>query len=301
MVKSSIPRAALDIGSNTIRLLVAQVSGDDLIPTEDASEFVRLGKGVDASGQLQEDRIVAAIEAIKRLSARARELGAEEVIAIATSAVRDASNRDDFVRRVHDDTGLDVRILTGGEEARLTYLGATLGSPVKNGAVICDLGGGSAELIFATESGLQWARSLQIGSGRLTEQFVRHDPPTNDELQAVRHHVRSLLRDLPPADAATTILTGGTASHIAFLLEKGGDRTELDRADLERVEALLRTESVDHLVTGRGVSRERAEVLPAGVTAAAAIVEFYDTRNVVITRRGIREGAIVDRGHQVAL
>lgn len=292
------PLAALDIGSNTIRLLVAQVSGDSLVPIEDASEFVRLGRGVDASGELQDDRIVTAIAAIERLSARAKELGADGVTAIATSAVRDASNRDEFVRRVRDATGISVRILSGDEEARLTYLGATLGNPVENGAVICDLGGGSAELIFATSSGLQWAQSLQIGSGRLSEQFVQHDPPTNDELEALRHQVRAMLRDLPPADATTSILTGGTASHIAYLLEKGGDRTQVNRADLERVVALVSTASADQLVSERGVRRERAEVLPAGVTAAAAIVEFYDTPNVIITRRGIREGAIVDSVRQ---
>jgi exopolyphosphatase / guanosine-5'-triphosphate,3'-diphosphate pyrophosphatase len=292
------PLAALDIGSNTIRLLVARVSGDGLIPIEDASEFVRLGKGVDASGELQEDRIVAAIAAIERLSTRAKELGADGVTAIATSAVRDASNRDEFVRRVRDGTGIPVRILSGDEEARLTYLGATLGSPMKDGAVICDLGGGSAELIFATSSGLQWAQSLQIGSGRLSEQFVHHDPPTNDELEDLRHHVRAMMRDLPPADATTSILTGGTASHIAYLLEKGGDRVQVNRADLERVVALVSTESADQLVNERGVRRERAEVLPAGVTAAAAIVEFYDTPNVIITRRGIREGVIVDSVRQ---
>jgi exopolyphosphatase / guanosine-5'-triphosphate,3'-diphosphate pyrophosphatase len=292
------PRAALDIGSNTIRLLVAQVSGDNLIPNEDTSEFVRLGKGVDASGELREDRIVAAIEAIKHLSARATELGADGVTAIATSAVRDASNREDFVYRIRDATGIRVRILSGDEEARLTYLGATLGSPIENGAVICDLGGGSAELIFATSSGMQWARSLQIGSGRLTEQFMHHDPPTNDELDALRRQVRVLLRNLPPADATSSILTGGTASHIAYLLEKGGDRTQVNRAELDRVVTLVGSESADQLVNGRGVRRERAEVLPAGVTAAVAIVEYYDTPNVIITRRGIREGVIVDSVHQ---
>src|SRR5206468_1631880 len=144
---------------------------------EDVSEFVRLGKGVHASGRLQEDRIVAAIDAVGRLTARATARGAQKVTAIATSAVRDAANRDEFVRRVLDATGVRIRILSGDEEAQLTYLGATLGNPLGNGAVICDLGGGSAELIFASPAGIEWAQSLQLGSGRLTEQFVHHDPP----------------------------------------------------------------------------------------------------------------------------
>jgi exopolyphosphatase/guanosine-5'-triphosphate,3'-diphosphate pyrophosphatase len=300
VVISAAPRAALDIGSNTIRLLVARFSHGNLVPIDDASEFVRLGKGVHASGLLQEDRVAAAIEAITSLEARATELGAEGVIAIATSAVRDASNRDEFVRRVHDATGVRIRILSGDEEARLTFLGATLGNPVEDGAVICDLGGGSAELIFATSTGIEWARSLQLGSGRLTEQFVHHDPPGDGELEGVREHVRGLLRDLPEARATATILTGGTASHIAFLLEKGGDQIALRTGDLEQVVTLVRSQSVDHLVEDHGVRRERAEVLPAGVTAAAAVVEFYGTEHITITRRGIREGAIVDNVRQIA-
>jgi exopolyphosphatase / guanosine-5'-triphosphate,3'-diphosphate pyrophosphatase len=289
-----MPRAVLDVGSNTIRLLVARISPETFEPIEDASEFVRLGKGVDASGRLQDDRIVAAVDAVRALVARAASLGADTVIAIATSAVRDASNRDDFVRRVHDATGVEIRILSGDEEARLTFLGSILGSPVDAGTIICDLGGGSAELIFATPGGMEWARSLQLGSGRLTEQFIRHDPPEARELEQVRQFVRRLLLGLPPTEAMKSVLTGGTASHIGYLLAKGGDPIDLDAEDLKRVLALMRTKSAARLVEEHGVRRERAEVLPAGVTAAAAIVEYYDTQRVTITQRGIREGALVD-------
>ena len=294
MVISGAPRAVLDVGSNTIRLLVARVSPETFEPIEDASEFVRLGKGVDASGNLREDRIVAAIEAIRALVARARALGAEEVMAIATSAVRDAGNRDEFVQRVRDTTGVEIRILSGDEEARLTYLGAILGNPVTDGTVICDLGGGSAELIFATPRGMEWARSLQLGSGRLTEQFVQHDPPEGAELEQVREYVRRLLRELPQVEATKSVLTGGTASHIGYLLGKGGDPIDLDPGDLEIVLTLTSTKSADRLVEEYGVRRERAEVLPAGVAAAAAVVEYYQTPRISITQRGIREGALVD-------
>lgn len=294
MVTSTGPKAALDIGSNTIRLLVARFSDGRFVPIEDVSQFVRLGKGVHASGGLQEERILAAIDAIKGLAARAKALGVDEVIAIATSAVRDASNRNEFLRRVHDATGVRIRILSGDEEARLTYLGATLDNPVEVGAVICDLGGGSAELIFATSTGIKWARSLQLGSGRLTEQFIHHDPPEDQELGQLRQHVRGLLRDLPAAQATISILTGGTASHIALLLVKHGDQMQLDTGDLEQVVTLVRRETADRLVDDHGVRRERAEVLPAGVVAAATIVDFYGTERVMITLRGIREGAIVE-------
>jgi exopolyphosphatase / guanosine-5'-triphosphate,3'-diphosphate pyrophosphatase len=294
VVTSAAPRAALDVGSNTIRLLVARVSHGSFEPLVDESEFVRLGKGVDASGRLQEDRMVAAIEAIRTLVARASGLGADAVIAVATSAVRDASNRVEFVHRVAEATGVKIRILSGDEEARLTYLGAVLGNPVIDGTIICDLGGGSSELIFASPRKMEWARSLQFGSGRLTEQFVHHDPPAAVELEEVRRRVRELLLDLPEARATDSVLTGGTASHIGYLLGKGGDQIRLDAGDLERVLTLIRTKTVDELVAEHGVRRERAEVLSAGITAATAIVEYYGTPRITITQRGIREGAIVD-------
>lgn len=287
-------RAALDIGSNTIRLLVARLSSRGLDPIEDVSEFVRLGKGVDETGELQADRIRAGVDAIGRLRSRAVELGAPDVVAIATSAVRDARNRADLVERVERETGIQIRVLSGDEEAYLTYLGATMGRSLQDGAVVCDLGGGSAELIFATEDGIQWSQSLQLGSGRLTEQFVRHDPPQPDELGAVRRHTQELLRGLPPADAATTLLTGGTASHIAWLAGREGVEVELTPDEIEGVARLVGSQSVEHLVNEHHVQPARAEVLAAGVNAAAAIVQFYDTRSVVITRRGIREGTILD-------
>ena len=300
MVIQRDPRAVLDIGSNTIRLLVANSDGTSLDRLDDSSEFVRLGKGVHASGRLQEDRVAAAIEAIGRLAARASGLGAGDVIAIATSAVRDAANRAEFVDRVRAATGIRIRILSGDEEAQLTYLGATLGRSLDGGAVICDLGGGSAEIIFATDGHIEWARSLQLGSGRLTELFVHHSPPHRDELDGVRGYVRGLLCDLPPARAASTILTGGTASHIAFLLgEKGGERN-LTLRELEGVVSLCERASVDELVEEFGIGRERAEVLASGVTAAATLVRYYGSEQVTITVGGIREGAIVEavRGPQ---
>lgn len=294
MVTVPVPKAALDIGSNTVRLLVARYSGGILEPIEDASEFVRLGRGVDASGELQDDRMSAAIGAIERLEAKAVELGANGVIAIATSAVRDASNRDTFVRRVRAATGVEIRILSGDEEARLTYLGAMLGNPIADGVVICDLGGGSAELIFATPAGVEWAKSLQLGSGRLTEQFVHHDPPEMEELEAAQKYVVRLLRDLPLAHTSSIILTGGTASHITSLLGKSGEQVSVSQDEIMRVWSLVQSESAQHLVQVYGVRPERAEVLPAGITAAATIVDFYGTEHVTITRHGIREGVIID-------
>jgi exopolyphosphatase / guanosine-5'-triphosphate,3'-diphosphate pyrophosphatase len=287
------PRAVLDIGSNTIRLLVARPEEDRLVPLVDRSEFVRLGRNVDRSGELQADRIDAAVSAIRALQDLAREMGVEETTAIATSAVRDAGNGKAFAEAVREKTGLEVRILSGEEEAELTFLGATLGMPLDGGAVIVDLGGGSAEVVLAKAASMEWARSLQLGSGRLTERFIEHDPPEPDELDALAAHVRAQLRGLPAASAQSAIFTGGTATHIAVLERRSDPLVCMTRDDLGRVLEIVRTQSSQQLVDGYSIRPERAQVLPAGICTLATIAGFYRVDCVVITRQGLREGAIV--------
>ncbi len=286
------PVAALDIGSNTIRLLVACQDGDTLIPLQDSSEFVRLGKGVAADGKLAEDRIAAAITAIKSLLEQAAGLNARDVTVFATSAVRDSANRDEFVTRVHAETGAEMRVLSGDEEARLTFLGATLGRPLTSATLVCDLGGGSSELIFATPRGIQWATSLQLGSGRLTELFVHHDPPQADEVQKIETHVRRLLESLPASEVHHAVFTGGTATHIALLAGKQGPRVDISRNELLQVKKIVLTHASADVAETYRVRPERAEVLPSGCTAVLAIVDFFHTDGMTVTSGGIREGAI---------
>jgi exopolyphosphatase/guanosine-5'-triphosphate,3'-diphosphate pyrophosphatase len=286
--------AALDIGSNTVRLLVAEPKGGGITPVLDDSEFVRLGRGVDGTGALDPERMDAALSAISRLAKEAREAGAGEIVAIATSAVRDARNGEAFARRVRDETGIDVQIISGNRESELTYLGATLGLEIQSGAIICDLGGGSAELIAADASGMQWEQSVQLGSGRLTERFVQHDPPQPDELDAVAACVDEVLRGLPSAQVETAIFTGGTATHLAFLARVEGSPVSLDLDTVRQVVDTLLTHTAAEIVAQYNIKPERAQVLPAGVRAVQAIAEHYGVEPITITRSGIREGALID-------
>lgn len=288
-------RAALDVGSNTIRLMVARPDDGRLEKVLDESEFVRLGAGVDASGRLRPDRVEAGIAAISRLAEAARSAGAETISAIATSAVRDAENGADFVRRVQDETGVDIEIISGEREAYLTFLGATLGVDIRGCAIVCDLGGGSAEVIAANRGGMVWGKSLKIGSGRLSERFVHHDPPTRDEQQAIGEYVAGVLEGLPPLQADVAVFTGGTASHIALLIGAEGTVIDIDDSDLARVVQLLMSEPAAEIVRRYRVMPERAQVLPAGVLGLQSIAQFYEVEHIVISRSGIREGIIIDR------
>lgn len=293
-MSDSSPCAVIDVGSNTVRLLVAVPHGGELSTLIDDSAFVRLGSGVDETGALNPERERAAVEAIERMAALARSLGANPVLSIATSAVRDASNRNGFIQEVRQRSDVEVEVISGEREAELTYRGATLGMEVEGPVIVCDLGGGSAELIHADESGMRWARSLPLGSGRLSERFVRHDPPHAAEQEDIRSYVTSELRRLPQARADTVVLTGGTAKHVAFLAGAEGTKVVLDRGALDRVQHLVCSLSAEAVVERYGVEPERARVLPAGITALQAIAAYYEASQVVITWQGIREGTIVD-------
>jgi exopolyphosphatase/guanosine-5'-triphosphate,3'-diphosphate pyrophosphatase len=214
---------------------------------------------------------------------------------VATSAIRDASDGQAFVRQIAEETGLQVRVVDGDEESRLTYLGATVGVDLSHGALLCDLGGGSCELILAGVSDIQWARSLQIGSGRLSEQLVEADPPTQAERQAIEEHVVSTLRSaLGDVEAHLAVFTGGTASHTLYLAGLDGDLVDIKAGTIAQVEDKVYAAPSAEIARTYDIRPERAAVLPAGITAMRSIARWSNAGQLCITRRGIREGIIID-------
>ncbi|HEV3310278.1 MAG TPA: hypothetical protein VG815_07155 [Chloroflexota bacterium] len=286
--------AALDVGSNTIRLLVARTVDGRLEPVLDDSRFVRLGSGVDASGRLEPARKDAGIQAILELAAQAREAGAADIYGVATSAIRDAADGAEYVRRIHDETGVEVRIIDGDEEARLTFAGATSAMDLSGNALVCDMGGGSCELIYASGSDIEWARSLQIGSGRLSERFIHHDPPTNEEQRSVEQAVESTLRVVGNISASAAAFTGGTASHVVYLLGEQGVSVLVTIERLERVESIVYASPKAEVARKYNVRPERAEILPAGFTALRTIALWSGAGQLSISRSGIREGLLLE-------
>jgi exopolyphosphatase/guanosine-5'-triphosphate,3'-diphosphate pyrophosphatase len=260
----------------------------------DQSEFVRLGKDVDRTGELRADRIDAAISAISSLWALAQQHGAREMTVIATSAVRDAGNGHLFAQRVREETGLELQIISGGQEARLTFRGATMGMQIEEGTIVCDVGGGSAEIMYADAGGMRWGSAQPLGSGRLTERFIKHDPPRHEELDALRSGVDAQLRTLPPARAEGAVFTGGTATQLLRLAGEEQNRRGLSMNELDEIVSLVTTRPAAELVADNGVPEARAQVLPAGMTAIATIARFYGVERVCVSLHGIREGAILE-------
>jgi exopolyphosphatase / guanosine-5'-triphosphate,3'-diphosphate pyrophosphatase len=225
--------AVIDVGSNSTRLLVADVADGEVAVVERHSRVTRLGRGVDLSGQLSDEAIEAACEAIADYVEINRERQVEQVTAIATSAVRDASNGDAFVAELRERFGLSARVLDGEEEARLTYRGATAERPPAEQTLVIDIGGGSTETVVGRGEEIAFHASLQAGVVRHTERHVSSDPPTTAELEALAADVRSLIEAAlaghPEARASAGIAVAGTPTSLAAV------ELELEPYDPSRV------------------------------------------------------------------
>src|SRR5215207_9767928 len=289
--------AAIDIGSNSIKMTIGCANGEGGVDELDwASEVVRLGQGLDRTGLLDEERIEAAIETLTRFATQARERGATRIVAVATEATRAAANGELFLDRVRVKTGIDVRVVDGQAEAALTFRGLMADSDLTGSVLVADIGGGSTELIVARDGVMQTAQSLPLGSGRLTDRFVVADPPRPDELAACETEAEAVVRaaqplDLPPGTPVRLIVVGGTGEFMARLITDGQDITfETLRIVLGKLATLSAAELADEI----DIPEARARVLPAGVAIVAAIASWLHPNRIEISRSGIRTGLLLE-------
>ncbi len=289
--------AAIDIGSNSIKMTIARASDDGGIEQLDwASEVVRLGEGLDRTGLLDEQRVETAIETLGRFVAQAREHGATRIVGVATEATRAAANGATFLDRVRAEAGIDVRVIDGQEEAALTFRGLQAGTDLTGSIVVADIGGGSTELISARDGVMQMVKSLPLGSGRLTDRLVVADPPRPDEIDACEREAGAVIQTLPPlglpsGETDRLIVVGGTGEYMARLL------ADVQCIDLEAVRivlAKLATLSAAELADEIDIPEARARVLPAGVAVVAAIASSLHPNRIEISRSGVRTGLLLE-------
>ncbi|HEX2281705.1 MAG TPA: CHAD domain-containing protein [Thermomicrobiales bacterium] len=288
--------AAIDIGSNSIKMTIARASDDGGFEQLDwASEVVRLGEGLDRTGFLDEQRIETAIETLRRFAAQARERGATRIVGVATEATRAAANGATFLERVRAEAGIDVRVIDGQDEAALTFHGLQASTDLTGSIVVADIGGGSTELISARDGAMQVVRSLPLGSGRLTDRLVVADPPRLDEIAACEQEAAAVIQTLPPlglpsGEIDRLIVVGGTGEYMARFLADG-QRIALD--DVRTVLAKLLTLSAAELGDEIDIPEARARVLPAGVAIVAAIASYLRPNRIEISRSGVRTGLLL--------
>ena len=298
--------AAIDIGSNSVRQIVADVSPDGGITVVDEMKAApRLGADLDDTGMLGTQSMERAAEAIGRMATLARQLGAERIEAVATSAVRDAANADQFVARVRQEAGLTVRVIDGADEARLSYLSALAHFDLGVGrTVVMDIGGGSLELALAADGVLDDLVSLPFGALRLTERHLR-DGASPKAVRRLRRDVRDALRDVLPRSnwrGAQVIGSGGTFTNLAsihlarrgMLAARNVHATVVPREDVEHILDALAVMSPDERRGVDGLNPERSDIIVAGLAVAAEVLGRVESRELHVSRYGIREGLLLE-------
>lgn len=303
-----MPRyAAIDIGSNSVRMMAADVdrNGRFEVLAEDR-QVTRLGESVFRTGSIDEAAARRVLEVLERMKEAYSGLGVLAVRAVATAAVRDASNGEEFLRRASEVLGEPVEMISGLEEARLIHLGVETRWPhPQHRILILDIGGGSAEVIDAEHGRLRAALSRPLGAVRLREVFLRHDPPLEEELARMNEFIQEKLhavrQRIPPAGFARVIGTSASASAIVCAANRiprqrrqEADRRRVTASQLRRLYRDLSRMTVDERRQVTGIGPRRAEIIVPGVAVMLAVVEMYQARQLFYCSAGVRDGILRD-------
>jgi exopolyphosphatase / guanosine-5'-triphosphate,3'-diphosphate pyrophosphatase len=297
--------AAVDQGTNSTRLLVA--GPDEGGGFEDLARdmvITRLGQGVDGTGRLAPEALERTLEVIARYVRRARALHVDRIRVGATAALRDASNADGFERPVRELAGSAPEIVSGDEEARLSFLGATRGLDAPAPFLVLDIGGGSTEFVLGSERPTS-AISTQMGSVRLSERFVRGDPPAAADLERMRAAVGELLDDveraIPVADARTFVAVAGTSTTVQaialgldFYDPERIHRTRLPRADAAKVSSRLAAMTTAERAALAVMAPGRADVIVAGSVILVAVMERFGFDEALVSETDILDGLVLE-------
>ncbi len=300
--------AVFDIGTNSIHLLVVEIRDDRSFEILDhEKDTTRLGDGSFENLKLSKQAMRRAFDVLERFVKIAKRNGVTRTVAVATSAVREAKNRDEFLREVKRRTGLRVRVISGEEEARLVYLAAVSSVETRGQkAMAIDIGGGSLELILGDGIRTPYLGCFKLGVARLTDRFVKSDPPSKKDLRKLERHVKEELaktaKKLRKSGYSMVIGTAGTMISLASMVFQAEKRRplqlvnhfELTRKGLERVHRkLLRTTLKDRLKFP-GLEPKRADLIVAGSALVLALMNLLKVKKITISDKGIREGIILD-------
>ncbi|MGZ3474591.1 MAG: Ppx/GppA phosphatase family protein [Polyangiales bacterium] len=294
--------ASIDIGTNTVLMLVAELRDGDVVAVEEHAEITRLGLGVDRTKRLDDEAMARTLEVLARYADRARELGVQKRAAVATSATRDSSNGAEFREKAEKLLGGTVSVASGDREAKLTFRGALGGLGFERGARVgvIDVGGGSTELVVGAVLGdIAWAHSYDVGSVRLTERHVHEDPPAASSLGAVRADARATFASpKPPSQSLDAVVAiAGTATTYAAidlgLVDYAAAPPHGHRMKRERLESWIEKLAAMSLETRRrtaGLESKRADVIVAGGIVLSEAAATLSAEELVVSDRGVRWG-----------
>ena len=285
------PVAVIDIGTNTTRLLVAERdSGGDVAELERRTIITTLGQGLDSTGRLADEAMDRVSEAIASYREVIDRVGVERIVAVATSAMRDAANGAEFRRHLNERFGIDPETISGDEEARLTFRGATAGRDDGRDTVVIDIGGGSTEYVVGRPGeDPRFHTSTPMGSVRHTERFLHSDPPANDELASLAEDVSATV---PRVEAEHAIAVAGTATSLAAV--DGAERVHgfrLSLAACERLTAMLAAMPLEERRHVKGLHPDRAPTIVAGAVILTESIRALGLDEVEISERDLLHGA----------
>jgi exopolyphosphatase/guanosine-5'-triphosphate,3'-diphosphate pyrophosphatase len=305
--------AGIDIGTLTCRLLIA-----DLIPEQPLKELrserriLRLGEGVDQARRLNSDAIDRVVHCLKEWRNIINDYQVEASSVVATSAVRDATNRQEFLDRVTREAGFEVEVISGEEEARRTLLGIRSGLPAGVTDILAlDIGGGSTEFILDLPGQRPIIRSIDIGVVRLCERLLHHDPPTDDEVRLAREWViretKAAVSNIRDYRQATFVGTAGTVTSLAAMAQQLSTyesarihNYQLKFETIWELEQTLLSRTKAERVGLPGLEKNREEVIAAGTIIIRTVMEVLGRMDCLVSDRGLREGVVLQLSHKIA-
>jgi exopolyphosphatase/guanosine-5'-triphosphate,3'-diphosphate pyrophosphatase len=289
--------AAVDIGSNTTRVLVAEPQDGQLRKVMEQRAYTRFEKDSKRKGKITDEKITELAEVVSTQVRLAEELGAEAIRIVATAAVRESKNAEQAAKRIGDAAGLEVDVLSEEEEGRLAFIGATktLGHPVEGDIGVVDVGGGSSEIILGTVAGgVSEVRSFKIGSGAVAEEFLTNDPPSAAEIRSLRDYIDDFFEGIEIDHPAQAVAVGGSATSLRTLVG-----AVLEYETLERAVRVLTGDPIAEVAKKFELDPRRVKILPAGVLILEKLSELLG-QGLQIGKGGLREGIILDLLHDAS-
>jgi len=289
--------AAIDVGSNSVHLLLTELGGEVL---RDESVLLGLGAMVDMAGRIPDEGAAAAIEAIADYVEAAEDAGAESITLLATEPLRRASNRTHFCNAVEEAVGRPLHVLSHEEEALLTVVGVLDGEPVGEPLMVLDIGGGSSEVVLLEPGADPVIGVVPVGSARLTAQHVEDDPPTDAEILELRAEAHHLFSSLPTGHPRRGVVVGGSGTNLLRLTTAEGDEDvgDLGLIDTERTGRAIEIVKAAHstqLVDTYGLRERRILQMAAGASLIEAALDCYNLEVMEASDASLREGVLIAR------
>jgi len=281
---------AIDIGSNTTRLLVAEPEEGQLRKVMEQRAYTRIGKGAKKNGKITAEKVAEVAEVVTTQVRLAEEMGAGVIKTVATAAIREAKNRDKVVKEIEESAGVKVDVLDEEEEGRLAFIGATksLSHPVDGTVAVVDVGGGSSEVIYGTApDGVSDVKSFKIGSGSLAEDHLESDPPSAAEIRALRDHISDFFDDVEFEQPEQAVAVGGSATSLRTLVG-----AVLEYETLERAVRVISSDEIADVAKRFELDPRRVKLLPAGVLLLEKLSQMLG-QPLQIGKGGLREGIIL--------